>query len=145
MRATRNLTFFCAIAAGLGGWPAPLQAQDMMATCAPEIGQYCSGVSRGRGRILACLISRGDKLGAACNADVRAVARQGSRNPLVPPGVRKMLTSGQAGSIPGACSSDVAKFCSGISHSNERVLACLYSQSGNVSRSCSSQVRTALE
>lgn len=146
MRPIRRGTI--ALALALAGAPLALPeralAQDMMTTCAAEIGSLCPGITRGRGRITACLISYSDRLSAACGADVRAVAQSGSRNPLVPSGVRNMMGSGQAASVPAACSADAGRFCSGVSPTNDRVLACLYAHSNRVSGACSSGVKSTL-
>jgi hypothetical protein len=125
--------------------PRPAEASDMMSTCKSEISEYCSGVSRGRGRILACLISHEGELGASCRGDVETTAKRGADDPLVPSGVRKLLGHGETVSVPSACSSDVSKFCSGISPGNENTLACLYAHSAQVSADCTQRVRAELD
>ena len=145
MPATRPLPLLTALAVGIWATsPTPAPAQDMMSACAPEIGQYCSNISRGRGRVLACLISREGKLSETCRTDVMAAAQRGSDNPLVPSGVRKMLTGGGSAGVPAACSTDVASLCTGTSPGADRTLACLYAHGDRVSSDCSSQIEAAL-
>lgn len=45
---------------------------ELMRPCRPDVQQYCSSVQRGGGRILACLRSHEQELGAACR---QAMAR----------------------------------------------------------------------
>jgi Cysteine rich repeat len=143
MTPTRTATVALALALA-SGWLPELARADMMTTCASQIASFCPGVSRGRGRITACLISYSDKVGAACNAEVQAVAQRGGNNPLVPPGVRTLLSSGQVGSLPAACAADAGRFCSSVTQTHERVLACLYAQGNRVSNACSSAVQASL-
>lgn len=124
--------------------PGPGHAKDMMSTCAGEIDRHCSGVSKGDGRITACLISTGDKLGAACSAAVQTTATKSSRSMLVPPGVRKMLNAGQAVPVPVTCSGDVSRVCQGIGPGENLQLACLYSRSDKISKTCAADMRKAL-
>lgn len=135
--ATAALTLAIGLAAG--GLPAPARA-DMMSTCAPEIGQFCSGVSQGRGRVMSCLIGYSSQLGSACNTQVQAAAQQSSRNPLVPSGARQMLGSGNAPALPAACSAEAASLCPGAS----MPVACIYANDNRVSQACSAAMRTAL-
>ena len=143
MRA-HTLTLACILAAGLGAAPDTGRAQDMMTTCATDIGQFCRDVSNGRGRVLACLIAHGGKVSPACMADVTATAERGSGNPLVPSGVRKMLQGGGSAAVPEVCSADAASLCAGASPGAEHTLACLYARGDRVSDACSSGVRGAL-
>src|SRR5690606_36370465 len=113
-------------------------AQDMMSVCAPDISRHCSNVSRGRGRITACLIAYSDQVSAQCAAAVKAVAAQGSNNRLVPAGVRKMLGTGAPVTTPAACTADASSLCSNVSPGHDWTVACLYARSANLSSACSS-------
>jgi hypothetical protein len=123
-----------------------LARADMMTACAPDIASFCSDVSRGRGRISACLMSREPSLSAACKPEVQAVAQSGANNRLVPAGVRNLMSgSGTAPAVPAACSADAGTFCSGVGGGSGNVLACLYARSNKVSSACSSAVSAALK
>ncbi|PJN96520.1 hypothetical protein CNY89_02060 [Amaricoccus sp. HAR-UPW-R2A-40] len=75
----------------LAGLTAPdLARAEMMTACQPEIAQYCGGVSRGRGRIAACLVGRMDRLSAACKPEVQATMK----SPFIPGDMRAIFQPG---------------------------------------------------
>ena len=117
---------------------------DMMSACKSDIASYCPDVSRGRGRISACLFSRSATLSADCKPEVATVARKGESSLLVPSSVRRLLGSGSAPAVPAACSADAGKVCSGVDGGSRNVLACLYARTDSVSAGCASAVDTAL-
>ncbi len=114
---------------------------DVMTACASEISRYCADVSKGRGRISACLMSQMGRLGAACRPEVRAVAR--SR--LTPGYVRKALNPAFRAPLPEACAASAARFCRGMRPGGGRVLACLYARSDRVPKACSAAAQATLK
>src|SRR5215210_5715190 len=48
---------------------------DLMTACASESSRYCGNVSKGRGRISACLVGQMGQLGPACLPEVQAVGQ----------------------------------------------------------------------
>jgi len=50
------------LATSLTALPDTVQANNLMAACEVEIAANCAGVSKGRGRISACLYAHDDKL-----------------------------------------------------------------------------------
>ena len=108
--------------------PAPAARADMMSACASEIGKYCSAVSKGRGRISACLAAHMGQLGAACQPEVQAVM-QGR---LTPAYVRRALDPAFRAPLPQSCTASAAQFCPGMATDRGPVFACLYAFSDRV-------------
>lgn len=140
-----SLVIAAAVLAMSSASTAGMARADMMSACASDIASLCSDVSRGRGRISACLFADMSRLSAACRPEVEAVARKGESSRLVPAGVRALMGSGTAPAVPAACSADVAGFCSGVDAGDRNTLACLYARTDRVSNACSAAVRSALD
>jgi hypothetical protein len=132
----RMLVLAAARAAAAG----PARA-DVSAACAPEVGQYCSNVTEGRGRVMACLASHSDKLSAACRPEVQAMAS--SR--LVPGHVRKIFDPGFHAAVPAACQTAAAQLCPGVAQGDGRAFACLYAYTDRVGAECTAQAQAALK
>ena len=96
MTGTRLLPLI-AVIAGVALPVAPARA-DLMTACAPEIQRYCADVSRGRGRISACLASEMASLGAGCRPEVQGVMQ----SPLTPGYVRRALDPSFKAPLPQA-------------------------------------------
>jgi len=62
----------------------------------------------------------------------------------VPPGVRKMLNSGQAIPLPVTCPGDVSRERQGIAPGENLQPARLYSRSDKISKTCAAEMREAL-
>ncbi len=77
--------------------------QNLVADCAPDIAKYCSNVTPGAHRIVACLISYEDKISPRC----RMTAYLGSDDL----GVRMKALKAMAKS----CSADILQYCSSVS------------------------------
>ena len=105
---------------------------DLMTACASEISRYCADVSKGRGRISACLMGQMGRLGPACRPEVQAVAQ--SRQ--TPSYVRKALNSSFRAPLPEACAAPAAQFCPGMRSGGGGVFACLYAHSDRVPKAC---------
>jgi hypothetical protein len=135
----RTILPLLALAAGLSA-AEPVRA-DLMTTCASEIGQYCAGISRGRGRISACLAAYTDRISSACRAEVAGVAR----GPLVPGSVKAVLNPGFRAPLPAACTADAGRYCSGVPQGDGRAFACLYANSNRVSAACTSAAEATVK
>ena len=114
---------------------------DLMTACASESSRYCADVSKGRGRISACLVGQMGRLGPACLPEVRAVGQ--SR--LTPGYVRKIFNPAFRAPLPQACAASAAQFCPGMTPGEGRVFACLYARSDRVPKACSSAAQAVLE
>ena len=58
MRTVHRLLLLLVAVLAVLSLPAVPARADLMTTCAAEVQRFCSDVSRGRGRISACLASR---------------------------------------------------------------------------------------
>ncbi len=136
---------FLALAAALwlGGTPEAARA-DMMVACSAEIATHCGDVTRGRGRISACLVGQTDQLGAGCRGEVQAVAQSGQNNVLVPRNVRRMLSPDFRGNVPASCGGDIGRFCNGVAAGDSRQFACLYARLDKVDPTCRSEAEAAM-
>ena len=114
---------------------------DLMTACASEISRFCADVSKGRGRISACLVGQMGGLGPACLPEVLAVGQ--SR--LTPGYVRKLFNPAFRAPLPQACAAPAAQFCPGMTPGEGRVFACLYARSDRVPQACSDAAQATLE
>ncbi len=114
---------------------------DLMTACASESTRYCADVSKGRGRISACLVGQMSRLGPACVPEVQAVGQ--SR--LTPGSVRKVFNPAFRAALPQACAAPAAQFCPGMTPGEGRVFACLYARSDRVPKTCSDAAQATLE
>ena len=112
---------------------------DLMTACASEISRYCADVSKGRGRISACLMGQMGRLGPTCRPEVQAVAQ--SRQ--TPGYVRNALNPAFRAPLPEACAAPAAKFCPGMTRG--RVFACLYARSDRVPKACFDAAQATLK
>ncbi len=141
MPSTRRLLLpLLAVLAGMVLPALPARA-DLMSTCAPEIQKYCSDVSRGRGRISACLASMMPSLSKACQGQVQGV--MGS--PLTPGYVRRALDPSFSAPLPAVCVAPAAQLCPNIPASNARVYACLYARSDRAGKACNDAATATLK
>ncbi len=129
------------LAATFIGLPGTAQAKNLMAACAAEIAANCSGVSKGRGRISACLYAHGDRLSGACKTEVTKVSESRLFRRNIPTGVLSVQRLEFEAGLRNACASDTDKLCSGVKTGNGRILACLYSRSNRLSKTCSSEAK----
>jgi hypothetical protein len=114
---------------------------DLMTACASETSQYCADVSKGRGRLSACLAGQMGRLGPACLPEVQAVGQ--SR--LTPGYVRKVFNPSFRAPLPAACAAPAAELCPGMTPGDGGVFACLYARSDRVSKACADAAQATLK
>jgi len=92
--------------------------------CKTELDKYCSDVTPGQGRMLACLYAREDKLSGACEYALYDAAAQLERavNALV--------------YVANECDDDINKFCSDVQPGEGRIVKCLDKHEKDVSARC---------
>jgi Cysteine rich repeat len=105
--------------------------QNLVSDCAPDIAKYCSNVTPGAHRIVACLISYEDKISPRC----RMTAYLGSDDL----GVRMKALKAMAKS----CSADILQYCSSVSAGGGRIYDCLMKNKATLTDECRNQVPTA--
>ena len=107
--------------------------QDLVQTvaegCKTEMETYCSRVTPGEGRILACLFAHGDKLSAKCEYALFDAAVQLER------AVAAM------GYVANECDADLDKFCGSVEVGEGRLLQCLEKNDKQVSGRCKAALK----
>ena len=107
--------------------------QDLVQTvaegCKTEMESYCTKVTPGQGRILACLYAHGDKLSAKCEYALFDAAVQLER------AVAAM------GYVANECDADLDKFCGSVEVGEGRLLQCLEKNDKQVSGRCKAALK----
>jgi Cysteine rich repeat len=129
----RMMIFFVAFAILLLGIASANAQQDLVKTvangCKVEIEKYCSQVTPGQGRVLACLYAHGDKLSAKCEYALYDAAVQLER------------AVAALSYVANECDADLEKYCSSISPGEGRLLECLEKHDKQVSGRCKQAVK----
>ncbi len=92
--------------------------------CKGEIGRFCTNVSPGRSRMLACLYAYSDKLTASCSFALIDGADQLDRS------VANLAV------VAKGCGRDLRAFCSAVKPGEGRMLNCLDINKNKVSPQC---------
>lgn len=92
--------------------------------CKAEIEKYCSNVTPGDGRVLACLYAYGDKLSGRCEYALYDAAVQLER------AVAALSYAANE------CSADLRKYCASVEAGEGRLLECLQKNDAQVSNRC---------
>jgi Cysteine rich repeat len=97
--------------------------------CKTELEKYCSEVTPGHGRVLACLYAHEDKLSGACDYALYDAAAQLERavNALV--------------YVANECDNDLDKYCSDVQPGEGRLVKCLDKHEKDVSGRCKEAVK----
>ncbi|HET6565528.1 MAG TPA: cysteine rich repeat-containing protein [Xanthomonadales bacterium] len=133
MRLVRN----CLLAVSLVFASASVSAQDLAANiqqgCGPEIKQYCSQVTLGEGRLLACFYAHEDKLSNQCigvlydTAEVLADAISTLED------------------IAEDCGADIQEFCGDVEMGDGRIAMCLQDHADELSEDCTEELAELAE
>jgi hypothetical protein len=107
----------------------PLMAQEglvesVVTGCKAELEQYCSNVTPGEGRVLACLYAYEDKLSGRCEYALYDAAVQLER------------AEAALSYVVNECSSDLKQYCAGVAAGEGRLLQCLQKNDAQVSQRC---------
>jgi len=97
--------------------------------CKVEIEKYCTQVTPGEGRVLACLYAYGDKLSAKCEFALYDAAVQLERAVAA-------LTY-----VANECDADLDKYCGAIAPGEGRLLDCLEKYDKQVSKRCKNAIK----
>jgi hypothetical protein len=92
--------------------------------CKEELEKYCSRVTPGEGRVLACLYAYGDKLSGRCEYALYDAAAQLERSVAA------------LSYAVNECSADLKKYCAGVEAGEGRLLDCLQKNDAQVSSRC---------
>lgn len=127
------------------GVATPAKASDLMTACSADISSLCKGVSKGRGRISACLYAHSNKLSAACKPELAKVTTGSMFERMIPAGIRNLNDSPYEAELRKACAADISSLCSNVAQGEDRLLACLYAWGDNVSKACKAEAKTVLD
>ncbi len=98
--------------------------------CESELKSYCSQVTPGEGRVLACLYSHGEKLSGRCEYALYDASAQLER-----------FIAGLS-HVAHECKNDIKQYCSTESPGEGRILKCLVEENGEViSKRCSRGIK----
>ena len=124
-------------ALALAGFSASATAQpiaDTIATgCKTEIETFCSQVTLGEGRLLACFYAFEDKLSGQCQYALYTAANQLDQ---AVSGLQYVATE---------CQSDIETFCSSVQAGEGRIAECLAQNADVLSASCSTAIDEVFE
>jgi len=107
----------------------PVMAQEglvetVVTGCKAELEKYCSNVTPGEGRVLACLYAYEDKLSGRCEYALFDAAAQLER------------AVAALSYVVNECSSDLKQYCAGVAAGEGRLLQCLQKNDAQVSQRC---------
>ena len=107
----------------------PLMAQQgpvetVINGCKAELEKYCSNVTPGEGRVLACLYAHNDKLSGRCEYALYDAAIQLER------------AVAALAYVANECGGDLRKYCAGVEAGEGRLLDCLQKKDAEVSNRC---------
>jgi hypothetical protein len=129
----RTRIFLVALAVLLLGITGVNAGQGLVETvangCKIEIEKYCSQVTPGQGRILACLYAHEDKLSAKCEYALYDAAAQLER------------AVAALSYVANECNEDLEKYCESIEPGKGRLLECLDKHDKQVSKRCKQAIK----
>jgi hypothetical protein len=99
-------------------------AGSIFESCQSEMRSFCSDVTWGDGRLMACLYAYEDKLSASCDAAIADIADQ----------VDWLFNTMRR--YQEICSDDIEKNCTDVSFGGGAVYQCLIENEKNVSAEC---------
>jgi hypothetical protein len=100
------------------------QAQDVLKACEADIKTYCSQVTLGDGRLLACMYAHEDKISPECDV---AVADAADQLDWFLSSVREALET---------CAPDIQKHCADVEAGQGRIYACLRIKKDQIGDDC---------
>ena len=129
----RMMIFFMALAILLLGIASANAQQGLIETvangCKMEIENYCTQVTPGQGRVLACLYAHEDKLSSKCEYALYDAAVQLER------------AVAALSYVANECDEDLDKYCASIAPGKGRLLDCLKKHDKQVSKRCKQAVK----
>jgi len=114
-----------------GAWAQQEIVDDMLTACATEIETYCSQVTPGEGRLLACAYAHEDKLSGGCTwAIYKGVAELEAFVDAVV-------------EVATACEGDLMEFCAEVELGEGQVATCLLEHKAEVTDDCRAAIDDA--
>jgi len=100
-----------------------------MEACKPEIEAYCSQVTPGEGRMVACFYAHGDKLSGRCEFALYEAANALEQFVAA---VEHLATE---------CHDDLMKYCADVQMGEGRVANCLLDHEADVTAACKQAIK----
>ena len=114
-----------------------LSAQDIVSAvqkgCGAEIESFCSQVTQGEGRLLACFYAHEDKLSGQCQYALYDASAQ----------LERAVSS--LNYVAGQCEDDIVAHCASVQLGEGRVVECLNSNSESISTACKQAMADVFE
>ena len=101
--------------------------------CATEIEEYCSQVTLGDGRLLACFYAHEDKISGQCQFALYDAAAQLER------------AVSALNYVAGQCIGDIELLCTDVQAGEGRILSCLESKGDALSAACAQAIDDVFE
>lgn len=92
--------------------------------CTTEIKNYCSQVTMGEGRLLACFYAHEDKLSGQCQFALYSAAAE----------LEHAVSA--LNYVAGQCADDIVEHCAAVQFGEGRIVECLESKGNAVSAAC---------
>jgi hypothetical protein len=101
--------------------------------CATEMKSYCSQVTMGEGRLLACFYAHEDKLSGQCQFALYSAAAE----------LEHAVSA--LNYVAGQCQDDIVEHCASVQAGEGRILECLESKGDAVSAACTQAIGDVFE
>jgi hypothetical protein len=110
-------------------WSTDDLAESVAKGCEKELASYCTTVTPGNGRILACLYAYSDKLTGQCEYALYDTAVQ----------LERLVATFSY--VKNECDADLNKFCSAVDVGKGHLLECLDENSNKISARCAKALK----
>ena len=110
-------------------WAAKNVVEIVAVGCDKELTTYCSNVTPGEGRVLACLYAHSDKLSGQCEFALYDVAVQ----------LERFVAA--LSYVANECDADMDKFCAEVAAGEGRILKCLDENASKISARCTQALK----
>jgi hypothetical protein len=117
--------------AAAGPMPVQMLAENVLQNCKTELQTYCSQVTPGQNRLLACLYANGDKLSAQCD---RALYESASA-------LDRALST--VAWVAEQCRADIDSKCANVQPGKGRIAQCLADHRDSLSQACTQAITAA--
>jgi hypothetical protein len=125
----RNILAAALLAAAPGAFALESIVQAVAEGCKSEIENYCSKVTPGEGRVVACLLAHQDKLSGRCDYVLYEGAAQ----------LDRLLTA--ITYVASECRDDILKHCAKIAVGEGRVAQCLQKNDAQLAKRCKDAIK----
>lgn len=124
MKAIYVMVLITALMLAAGAWAQEEIVASVVESCEAELENYCSQVTPGDGRVLACFYAHGDKLSPRCEYA------------LYKAGAELEQFASAVTHVANACYDDLVEHCGQVEMGEGRVASCLLENEEKVSAAC---------